>query len=81
MQRYYRRVIKSMWSVAQNLKMYKFIKDADLQAVYKGIPDMKCIALRNRMEGKKMGAAKEIQMETEKVVEVQISRKIENACR
>ena len=74
MQRYYWRVIKSMWSVAQNLKMYKFIKDADLQAVYKGIPDMKCVALRNRMEGKKTGAAKEIQLESEKVVEVQISR-------
>ena len=74
MQRYYQRVIKSMWSVAQNLKMYKFIKDADLQAVYKGIPDMKCVALRNRMEGKKTGAAKEIQLESEKVVEVQISR-------
>ena len=67
MQKYYRNVVKSMWSVAQNLKMYKFIKDADLQAVYKGIPDMKCVALRNRMEGKKTGAAKEIQMESEKV--------------
>ena len=74
MQKYYRRVVKSMWSVAQNLKMYKFIKDADLQAVYKGIPDMKCVALRNCMEGKKTGAAKEIQIESEKVVEIQISR-------
>ena len=74
MQKYYRRVIKSMWSVAQNLKMYKFIKDADLQTVYKGIPDMKCVALRNRIEGKKTGAAKEIQIESKKVVEVQISR-------
>ena len=74
MQRYYRSVIKSMWSVAQNLKMYKFIKDADLQAVYKSIPDMKCVALRNRMEGKKTGAAKEIQIESEKVMEVQILR-------
>ena len=56
------------------MRMYKFIKDADLQAVYKAIPDMKCVALRNRMEGKKTGLAKEIQIETEKVVEVQISR-------
>ena len=74
MQKYYHSVIKSMWSVAQNLKMYKFIKDADLQAVYNSIPDMKCVALRNRIKGKKMGAAKEIQIESEKVVEVQISR-------
>ena len=72
--KYYRNVVKSMWSVAQNMRMYKFIKDADLQAVYKAIPDMKCVVLRNRMEGKKTGAAKEIQIETEKVVEVQISR-------
>ena len=74
MQKYYRRVVKSMWSVALNLKMYKFIKDADLEAVYKAIPDMACIALRNRMEGKKTGAAKEIQLQTEKVIEVQITR-------
>ena len=72
--KYYRNVVKSMWSVAQNMRMYKFIKDADLQAVYRAIPDMKCVALRNRMEGKKTGAAKEIQIESEKVVEVQISR-------
>ena len=72
--KYYRSIVKLMWSVAQNMKMYKLIKDADLQAVYKTIPDMKCVALRNRMEGKKMGAAKEIQIETEKVVEVQIAR-------
>ena len=74
MQKYYRRVVKSMWSVALNLKMYKFIKDADLEAVYKAIPDMACVALRNRMEGKKTGAAKEIQLQTEKVIEVQITR-------
>ena len=73
-QRYYRRVIKSMWSVASNLRMYKFIKDADLEAVYKSIPDISCVALRNRMEGKKTGAAKEIQLQTEKVMEVQITR-------
>ena len=72
--KYYRSVVKSMWSVARNMRMYKFIKDADLQAVYKTIPDMKLVALRNRMEGKKTGAAKEIQIETEKVVEVQIAR-------
>ena len=74
MQKYYRRVIKSMWSVALNLRMYKFIKDADLEAVYKSIPDITCVALRNRMEGKKTGAAKEIQLQTEKVIEVQITR-------
>ena len=74
MQKYYRRVVKSMWSVALNLKMYKFIKDADLETVYKAIPDMTCVALRNRMEGKKTGAAKEIQLQTEKVIEVQITR-------
>ena len=72
--KYYRSVVKSMWSVARNMRMYQFIKDADLQAVYKTIPDMKMVALRNRMEGKKTGAAKEIQIETEKVVEVQIAR-------
>ena len=72
--KYYRSVVKSMWSVAQNMRMYSFIKDADLQAVYKTIPDMKLVALRNRMEGKKTGAVKEIQIETEKVVEVQIAR-------
>ena len=72
--KYYRSVVKSMWSVAWNMRMYKFIKDADLQAVYKTIPDRKLVALRNRMEGKKTGAAKEIQIETEKVVEVQIAR-------
>ena len=74
MQKYYRRVIKSMWSVALNLRMYKFIKDADLEAVYKSIPDIACVALRNKMEGKKTGAAKEIQLQTEKVMEVQITR-------
>ena len=73
-QRYYRSVVKSMWSVARNLKLYKFVKDADLNAVYNDIPDMKCTALRNRMEGKKTGAAKEIQIETEKAIEVQIAR-------
>ena len=72
--KYYRNVIKSMWSVARNMRMYQFIKEADLQAVYKAIPDMKLVALRNRMEGKKTGAAKEIQLETEKVLEVQIAR-------
>ena len=74
MQKYYRRVIKSMWSVALKLRMYKFIKDADLEAVYNSIPDISCVALRNKMEGKKTGAAKEIQLQTEKVMEVRITR-------
>ena len=72
--KYYRNVVKSMWSVARNLKLYKFVKDADLNAVYGDILDMKCTALRNRMEGRKTGAAKEIQLETERGIEVQIAR-------
>ena len=72
--KYYRNVVKSMWSVARNLKLYKFVKDADLNAVYGDILDMKCTALRNRMEGRKTGAAKEIQLETERAIEVQIAR-------
>ena len=79
--KYYHSVVKSMWSVAQNMRMYKFIKDADLQAVYKAIPDMKCVALRNRMEGKRREQQRRSRLNLRKWSRYRSPEKIGGACR